>query len=154
MIEVLINYIPDKKCFGVYEQSTDTLLYAESLSEALVLLSAFLRDSGLITEDILSCNNISYHMDSYTVKAMVESNVNLMKRLSNAPSGFMISSQRFGSSMTQNNKKDNSGGDFKTQSKFGRSSLGGKKGKNFSNSSFSGNSNFKTSFKKFGGYGD
>ena len=25
MIEVLINYIPDKKCFGVYEQSTDTL---------------------------------------------------------------------------------------------------------------------------------
>lgn len=153
MIEVLINYIPDKKCFGVYEQSTDTLLYSESLSEALVSLSAFLKDSGLITEDILGCNNISYHMDSYTVKAMVESNVNLMKRLSNAPSGFMISSQRFGSTITQNNKKDNSR-DFKTQSKFGRSSLGGKKGKNFSNSSFSGNSNFKSSFKKFGGYGD
>lgn len=155
MVEVLINYFPEKKCFGVYEPSSDTLMFAENLSEALVQLSAFLKDSGMINADILSSNDISYHLDSATMKGIVESNVNLMKRLSTAPSGFMISSQRFGTTLNQqNNKRDNTEGQRGSKaSKFGKTSFGGKSGKNFSNSSFSGNSNFKTSSKKFGGYG-
>lgn len=155
MIEILINYVPDKKCFGVYEPSSDTIMYSGNLGEALVNLSKFLQDSGMISTDILGSNDISYHLDSETMKGIVESNVNLMKRLNTAPSGFMISSQRFGTTMTQNNKKDSSGelSSNNQSNKFGKTDFGGMKGKNFSNSSFSGKSNFKSSFKKFGGYG-
>lgn len=147
MIEVLIKYLPDRSCYGVYEPTTDTLMAASNISEALVSLSKFLKDSGMIDKDILSSDEISYHLDSQTMKAMVESNVNLMKRLNNAPSGFMMSSQRFGSSLTSQNKKDNNvgGGD----SKFGNKNFGGKRNSGFS--SFSSNSNFGTSYKKFGG---
>lgn len=151
MIEILINYLPDKQSYGVYEPTTETLLVSSNLSEALVSLSSFLKDSGMITSDILGCSEISYHLDSHTMKSIIESNVNLMKRLSNAPSGFMISSQRFGSSLTQNsNSKENRSGDFDKTKKFGNSSFGGKRN-NFS--SFSGDSNFKSSYKKFGGRG-
>lgn len=152
MIEVLINYLPDKECYGVYEPSTDTLMVASNLSEALVSLSTFLKDSGMIDKDILSSNDISYHLDSHSMKGIVESNVNLLKRLSNAPSGFMISSQRFGSSLTSTqNKKDNCG---TTESgfgnnKFGNKSFGGKKS-GFSSFSGSNKSGFKSSMSKFG----
>ena len=149
MIEILIKYMPDKECFGVYEPTSNTLMVAGNISEALVSLSNFLKDSNMIDKDILSSTDISYHLDSYTMKAIVESNVNLMKRLSNAPSGFMISSQRFGSSLTSQNKKDNNAGEFSKNTKFGGKSFGGKKNSGFS--SFSGNSNFGSSYKKFGG---
>lgn len=151
MIEVLINYLPDKDCYGVYEPSTDTLMVASNLSEALVSLSKFLKDSGMISGDILSSDNISYHLDSRSMKGIVESNVNLLKRLSNAPSGFMISSQRFGSSLTssQNKKDGTSESGFRNNNKFGNKNFGGKKS---GFSSFSGNSKsgFKSSMSKFG----
>lgn len=150
MIEVLIKHLPDKDCFGVYEPTSDTLMVASNISEALVSLSNFLKDSGMIDKDILSSSDISYHLDSYTMKAIVESNVNLMKRLNTAPSGFMISSQRFGSSLSSQNKKDNNvSGDLGKNTKFGGKSFGGKRNSGFS--SFSGNSNFGSSYKKFGG---
>lgn len=150
MVEVLIKYMPEKECFGVYEPTTDTLMAAGNISEALVSLSKFLKDSGMIDKDILSSTDISYHLDSHTMKAIVESNVNLMKRLNTAPSGFMISSQRFGSSLTSSqNKKDINTGDLGKNTKFGGKSLGGKRNSGFS--SFSSNSNFSSSYKKFGG---
>lgn len=90
MVEIVINYVSEKQQFKVYEPTTDTLIVSSSLTEALVNLSNFLVQSGLIQGDILSYPDISYHLDSYTVKAMVESNVNLLKRLQTAPSGFMI----------------------------------------------------------------
>lgn len=148
MIEVLIKHLPDKDCFGVYEPTTDTLMVASNISEALVSLSKFLKDSGMIDKDLLTSSDISYHLDSYTMKAIVESNVNLMKRLNTAPSGFMISSQKFGSSLSQN-RKDNTGGDLGKDTKFGGKNFGGKKNSGFS--SFSGNTNFGPSYKKFGG---
>ena len=148
MVEVLIKYIPEKSCIGVYEPTTDTLMIASNISEALVSLSSFLKDSGMIDKDILSSDNISYHLDSHTMKTIVESNVNLMKRLNNSPSGFMISSQKFGSSLTSQNKKDNITGNLGKDTKFGGKNFGGKKNSGFS--SFSGNSNFSSSYKKFG----
>ena len=39
MIEILIKYLPDKDCYGVYEPTTDTLLVSSSISESLVSLS-------------------------------------------------------------------------------------------------------------------
>lgn len=155
MVEVVINYSQEDQKFKVYEPTTDTLLVSSSLTEALVNLSIFLTQSGLIQGDILDYPDISYHLDSFTVKAMVESNVSLLKRLQTAPSGFMISSQKFGGSLTgsvNRQKKDNNGFDNSGFSK----AYGKEKGsKRFSNSkgnksSFSGKSGFRTANKKFG----
>jgi hypothetical protein len=68
---------------------------------------------------------------------MVSSNVSLLKRLNTAPSGFMISSQRFG--IQQNNSQNNQKGDLKDYKKKYNRSTG-----TFSKSSFN------TSNKKFG----
>lgn len=158
MIEVVINYSDKDQNFKVYEPTTDTLLVSASLTEALVNLSAFLVQQGMIQGDILSYPDISYHIDSYTMKAMVESNVALMKRLQTAPSGFMISSQKFGgSSMTSSSQRKQQKGDngfeknsftkaYKSEAKSRRFSNGSR-----STSNFSGKSGFRTANKKFGG---
>lgn len=157
MVEIVINYVSERQQFKVYEPTTDTLIVSSSLTEALVNLSNFLVQSGLIQGDILSYPDISYHLDSYTVKAMVESNVNLLKRLQTAPSGFMLSSQKFGGStigkQQRNNKKESSNG-F-DNSGFSKAYKSETRSKRFSNSSksasFSGKSGFRTANKKFGG---
>lgn len=139
MVEIVINYSEEEKVYKVYEPTSDTLLVTESLADSLLKLSQFLKDSGLIGTDILQDSNISYHLDSATMQAMIESNVNLMKRLNNGPSGFMISSQRFGSSLGSSKKTDNF------------SSGNGNKDKKRKGSGMFSNSNFKGSYKKFGG---
>lgn len=143
MIEVVINYDKSSQCFKIYEPTTDTLLVSTNLSEALVNLSSFLSDKKMIQGNILNYPDISYHIDSHTMQAMVESNVNLLKRLNNSPTGFMMSSQRFGTTLNQqmNKNKSQSGFDESTSKKFGKRRSG----------SFSGKSAFKASNKKFGG---
>ena len=140
MVEVVINYDQSSQSFKVYEPTTDTILVSSSLAEALANLSLFLSQSGLIQGDILNYPDISYHIDSFTLQAMVESNINLLKRLNTAPSGFMISSQRFGTSLNQSgNSKRDSGFKESSSKKFGHKSSG-----------FSGKNGFKSSNKKFG----
>lgn len=139
MIEIVINYSEEEKVYKVYEPTSDTLLVTESLADSLLKLSQFLKDSGLIGTDILQDSNISYHLDSATMQAMIESNVSLMKRLNNGPSGFMISSQRFGSSLGNSKKTDNFSSENRGQNK-----------KRKGTGMFS-NSNFRGSYKKFGG---
>lgn len=147
MVEVVINYNKDNQNFQVYEPTTDTLLVSSNLTEALVNLSIFLNSAGLLQGDILDYPEISYHLDSYTVKSMVESNVNLIKRLQTAPSGFTISSQRFGgtsgliSSKNSNNSTGFSESYKNSDRKFNKKS----------SSNFSGKSGFRTANKKFGG---
>lgn len=139
MIEIVINYNKDKDEFMVYEQKTDTILVSKTLTEALVNLSNFLVSKNLIKTDILNCSDISYHFDSETMKRMIESNVNLMKRLSTAPSGFALSSQRFGTSISQSNSSKNYNKDLEKQ-KY-----------KFSSNNFTGKNGFSSSMKKFGG---
>lgn len=157
MIEVVINYSQEDQTFRVYEPTTDTLLISSSLTEALVNLSNFLMQEGMIQGDILNYPEISYHLDSFTVKAMVESNVNLMKRLQTAPSGFMLSSQKFGGTSTPSSslkKRDRGGNNGFEDSGFSKSYKKEAYSKRFSNSkkssSFSGKSGFKAANKKFG----
>lgn len=94
MIEIVIKYDAGK--FLVYEPTTDTLMACTNLTEALTALNDFLKSSGMSNVDILENPDISYHIDSHTMKSIVEGNVNLLKRLNQAPSGFMISEKRFG----------------------------------------------------------
>jgi hypothetical protein len=114
-------------------------MISANLSEGLVYLEKFLKDSKLIGKGLLDTDEITYHLDSMSMKNMIESNVNLMKRLNNAPSGFMMSQQKFGggSSMSSGSSKDKGGYKSKT------------KGSSFGKPTFS-HSGFKASFKKFG----
>lgn len=154
MVEIVIEYDQGTQEYKIYEPTTDTLLVSSNLTEAFVNLSMFLTSAGLIQGDILNYPDISYHFDSYTVKSMIESNVNLLKRLQTAPSGFMISSQKFGGSSTSNSylsrkQQQEKNGFDKTG--FNKSYQPEKRFSNKSSSSFSGKSGFKTSNKKFGG---
>ena len=89
----------------------------------------------MISNDILTSDDITYHIDSATFFALIESNINLLKRLNSAPSGFTISTQKFGGS-GQNQKKESNKKDYRNE----RNRFGG----TFSKSSFN------QSYKKFG----
>lgn len=153
MVQIVINYDPGTQEFRIYEPMTDTILVSSNLTEAFVVLSDFLVSTQMISGNILDETEISYHFDSYTVKAMIESNVNLIKRLKSGPSGFTIASQRFGGSslpspqQTYREKKSNpgmvAGGFSPGTTGFGKKGFGGQQG-------FSGKSGFKNSDKKFG----
>lgn len=132
MIDIVIGYDKEEQVYKVYEPSTDTLLVTSNLGESFIKLSEFLKGQQMIIGDLLGNDNIRYHIDSATLLAMVESNATLLKRLNQAPSGFMISGQRFGQSIT-------SGGGKNSQSS---------KGKRFGGT-FS-KSKFNESYKKFG----
>lgn len=129
MIEIVIKYNEDKQMYGVYEPSTNTYMLSGSLSEGLVYLEQFLVDAKMIGSSLLD-SDVSYHLDSKSMKAMIESNTALMKRLNTAPSGFMLSQQRFGGSTSTSQKS--------SSSTFGKGSA-----------TFS-NSKFKDSYRKFG----
>ena len=102
MVEIVIKFDPDKEMFNVYEPTSDTLLVTSSLSESLLKLNEFLKSENLVKDDILNTADVSYHIDSYTMSTMIRSNANLLKRLSTANSGFTVSTQRFGSSKSNN----------------------------------------------------
>lgn len=139
MIEIVVKYDKARGLYLVYEPTTETLLMTASLGESFLKLSQFLQDQGMIDKDILQVDNISYHIDSASFIAMVESNANLLKRLSQAPSGFTISSQRFGMAPQQNQLPAAKNGN-KFNSNKSKAGTG-----TFSKSAF------KNSNKKFGG---
>lgn len=140
MIEIVICYDQDKQVYKIYEPSTDSLMVSANLTEALVVLNKFLHEQGLSNEDLLECDNISYHIDSKTMKSIIKGNLTLIKRLQTAPSGFMMSAQKFGATSTSGGSQ-NSATDFKGKGKSGKGGSG----------SFNGATGFKQSFKKFGG---
>ena len=97
MIEIVIKHDPTRHEYKIYEPTTDTLMASSNLTEALCMLNKFIESSGLSNVgNILDCPDISYHIDSATMKAMIESNISLLNRLRTAPSGFAASSQKFG----------------------------------------------------------
>ena len=131
MVDVVIGFDKEKNLFMAYEQTTDSLFITSSLGDTFNKLEEHLRKCGIIADSLLSEQNITYHIDSPTFVAMVKSNANLLKRLNNAPSGFMVSSQRLGINNSNNNR------DYKKNSKR-------KKEGTFSKSNFTG------SIKKLG----
>lgn len=128
MVEVVINYDKENKLFKAYEPSTDTLFVTSSLGDTFNKLEAHLKQFGLIAGSLLADQNITYHLDSPTFISIVQSNANLLKRLNNAPTGFMISQQRLGlGSGGGNDRKENwkKGGNNKRRSgTFSKSNLG------------------------------
>ena len=130
-MEVVINYREDEKQYVLYEASTDTIIITESLGEMFLKLNELLYNTGT-QMDMFSSDAINYHLDSATFKAIIGTNINLLKRLNTAPSGFQTSTQRFGGGIQQ--VQQNKGEGFKASGKTGT----------FSKSSF------KNANKKFG----
>jgi hypothetical protein len=133
-MEVVINYREDKKQYVLYEASTDTIIITESLGEMFMKLNELLYNTGT-QMDMFSLDTINYHLDSATFKAIIGTNINLLKRLNTAPSGFQTSTQRFGGGIQPvQSQSQNKNNNFKAAGKTGT----------FSKSSF------KNANKKFG----
>lgn len=147
-MDIVINYEEETKEYKVYEPTTDTLIITTNLPDLFIKLGGYLKDSGLISCDLLECKDITYHIDSPTFIAIMQNNVALTNRMNEGPSGFMISNKKFGGPLAASSgligpslkqKSDRNRG--KNNSGFGKGSFG--KG-GFSNSSFG------ESGKKFG----
>ena len=151
MIDIVINYDKEKDQYKLYEPSSDTIIISGNLTEAFVNLSTFLISNNLTTSDILNSSDINYHLDSFSLIKIIESNVNLVKRLQTAPSGFMISSQKFGGTTNMSTKKSFERKGFSNNG-FDKTYKEQSKSKKFSNSSsnFSRNTGFNKANKKFG----
>lgn len=153
-MDIVINYDPGTKEYKIYEPTTNSMIVSMNLTEGLVNLNFFLKSSGLISEDsdILLSNNIGYHLDSETFIAIIQSNVDLLKRLQNSPSEFKKSAGKFGLPSASHAyipkaKKTSGFSEMgKKSSEFSRGS------KNFSSGSFSGSKNGfgKSKKNKFG----
>lgn len=142
-MDIVINYDSQTKEYKIYEPTTNSMIISMNLTEGLVNLNLFLKSSGLILEesDILLSKDIEYHLDSETFIAMIQSNVDLLKRLQSGPSEFKKSAGKFGlpaasHTYVPKSKKTSSFSDIgKKNSGFSRGS------KNFSSGSFSGSKN-------------
>lgn len=142
-MDIVINYDSQTKEYKIYEPTTNSMIISMNLTEGLVNLNLFLKSSGLILEesDILLSKDIEYHLDSETFIAMIQSNVDLLKRLQSGPSEFKKSAGKFGlpsasHTYVPKSKKTSSFSDMgKKNSGFSRGS------KNFSSGSFSGSKN-------------
>ena len=154
-MDIVINYDPGTKEYKIYEPTTDSMIVSMNLTEGLVNLNLFLKTSGLISEDsdILLSKDIGYHLDSETFIAMIQSNIELLKRLQNSPSEFKKSAGKFGlpsASHTYIPKAKKTSG-FSDMGK-GRNGEFSRGSKNFSSGSFSGSKNGfgKSKKSKFG----
>lgn len=156
MIEIVINFSPQDDCYKIYEPTTQNLIMSQNLAEGLVILNTFLKSVGMVDEskDIISIPEISYHLDGWTMRAIIESNMTLMTRLRNAPTAFQNSTQKFGGSSTGTSgfgtkQKDSSSQGWKS-SKGGYSKGGNKKFTPRGSGTFSGAHGFHNANKRFG----
>lgn len=97
-MEVIIEYDPDMEEYKLYNKELDILLTSTELFKVLVLFNANMASIYGDNFSILNCDSISYSLDSYTMKQIISSNVNLIKQLNRAPSAFQESIERFGGS--------------------------------------------------------
>lgn len=156
MIDVVINYDKAKKEYRLYEPTTDTIIITSNLSETFIKLSELLVSTGMIPDgDILNTNLVTYHLDSGTLISMVESNVNLLKRLTQqAPSIFTSAARKFGGVSASNSLLSSSQSSFQKKNDYNnredKKSGGNNNSTLLKSSGVFSKSSFKSSQKKFG----
>lgn len=101
-MQVIINYDTEHECFMLYNPDLDVLYTSEELFKVIVLFNAHLMETYGAEFNVLRSDEIDYVMDSRSMKQMITSNVNLLKRLNRQPSAFQESAARFGGSTTMN----------------------------------------------------
>lgn len=98
MIQIIINYDPTAGIYKLYNKDLDVLFTAEEMFKVLVIFNTYLMELYGENFNILKSDEIEYILDSASMKQMIISNVQLLKRLSRAPSAFQESAERFGNS--------------------------------------------------------
>lgn len=118
-MDIVVEY--ENKEYKFYEPGTDTLLVSQNLSEGFSNFSKYLKSVGAIKGSILEESNIRYHLDSKTFMKIVESNVNLLKRLQTGQSEFKTSQDKFGGSFEKSSLGQKAQGAFGKSAEFGDS---------------------------------
>ena len=124
MTEIVVKYDKSSNEYHIYENTSQTLIMSRTLGEGFSNLNLFLIQSGQIQKSLIEDEDVIYHFDGHTFKEIIKSNMALLKRVSDIPSEFKNSANKFGmpsvpKDLNSKNKQNFSTG-FKG-SKFGNS---------------------------------
>lgn len=97
-MQVTINYDLNDEEYKLYVKELDALFTSDELFKVIVIFNTYLMELYGAEFNVLKSDEIDYIMDSYTMRQMIQSNVNLLKRLNRQPSAFQESANRFGAS--------------------------------------------------------
>ena len=130
MIEIVVNFDEASGEYQLYENTSQTLILSKTLGEGFSNLNGFLLTSGQIKKSLLEDDDIRFHFDAHTFREIIKSNMALLKRVSSIPSEFKNSANKFGTSLSKEDKPDFSKG----SKNFQRKRMTGFKGSNFGKS--------------------
>lgn len=135
MTEIVVKYDKSSNEYRIYENTSQTLIMSRTLGEGFSNLNLFLIQSGQIQKSLIEDEDVIYHFDGHTFKEIIKSNMALLKRVSDIPSEFKNSANKFGmpsvpKDLNTKNKQNFSRG----SSNFQKGKMTGFKGSKFGNS--------------------
>lgn len=135
MTEIVVKYDKGSNEYHIYENTSQTLIMSRTLGEGFSNLNLFLIQSGQIQKSLIEDEDVTYHFDGHTFKEIIKSNMALLKRVSDIPSEFKNSANKFGMpSVPKDLNTKNKQNFSKGSSNFQKGKMTGFKGSKFSNS--------------------
>ena len=135
MTENVVKYDKSSNEYHIYENTSQTLIMSRTLGEGFSNLNLFLIQSGQIQKSLIEDEDVIYHFDGHTFKEIIKSNMALLKRVSDIPSEFKNSANKFGMpSVPKDLNSKNKQNFSKGSSNFQKGKMTGFKGSKFSNS--------------------
>ena len=135
MTEIVVKYDKSSNEYHIYESTSQTLIMSRTLGEGFSNLNLFLIQCGQIQKSLIEDEDVIYHFDGHTFKEIIKSNMALLKRVSDIPSEFKNSANKFGmpsvpKDLNSKNKQNYSKG----STNFKKGKMTGFKGSKFGNS--------------------
>lgn len=135
MTEIVVKYDKSSNEYHIYENTSQTLIMSRTLGEGFSNLNLFLIQSGQIQKSLIEDEDVIYHFDGHTFKEIIKSNIALLKRVSDIPSEFKNSANKFGMpSVPKDLNSKNKQNFSKGSSNFQKGKMTGFKGSKFGNS--------------------
>ena len=137
MTEIVVKYDKSSNEYHIYESTSQTLIMSRTLGEGFSNLNLFLIQSGQIQKSLIEDEDVIYHFDGHTFKEIIKSNMALLKRVSDIPSEFKNSANKFGMPSVPkdlNSKNKQNFSKAKGSSNFQKGKMTGFKGSKFGNS--------------------
>lgn len=135
MTEVVVKFNKTSNEYHIYENTSQTLIMSRTLGEGFSNLNHFLKSSGQIKESLIEDEDVIYHFDGHTFKEIIKSNMALLKRVSDIPSEFKNSANKFGMPSVPKDINTKTKQNFsKGSSNFQRGKMTGFKGSKFGES--------------------
>ena len=135
MTEIVVKYDKSSNEYHIYESTSQTLIMSRTLGEGFSNLNLFLIQPGQIQKSLIEDEDVIYHFDGHTFKEIIKSNMALLKRVSDIPSEFKNSANKFGMpSVPKDLNSKNKQNFSKGSSNFQKGKMTGFKGSKFGNS--------------------